>query len=113
MGVQMVSRTAGMNANFLTYDDAKAIGDSISGISGVVVERDIMELIKYGSSSVDSVSIVGTTPSYPQVRDIDQASGRFITQNDIEKTAKVVVLGYSTAQTLFGDADPEAEKIYA
>jgi len=112
MGVQMVSRTAGMNANFLTYDDAKAIGDSISGISGVVVERDIMELIKYGSTSVDSVSIVGTTPSYPQVRDIDQASGRFITQNDIEKTAKVVVLGYSTAQTLFGDADPVGEKIY-
>ena len=40
------------------------------------------------------------------------ASGRFITQNDIEKIAKVVVLGYTTAQTLFGDADPVGEKIY-
>jgi len=112
MGVQMVSRTAGMNSNFLSYDDAKAITDSISGISGVVVERNITELVKYGSNSIDGVSVVGTTPSYPQVRDVEQGSGRFITQKDIDVSAKVVVLGYSTAQTLFGDADPIGEKIY-
>ena len=81
-------------------------------ISGVVVERDISELVKYESTSVDSVSVIGTTPSYPQVRDVTQASGRFITQNDIDNSAKVVVLGNSTAQTLFGDADPVGEKIY-
>ena len=112
MGGQRVSRTAGMNETFLSYDDAQAIDNSISGISGVVVEQDISELIKYGSTSMDSVSVVGTTSSYPEVRDVDQASGRFISQNDIDNSAKVVVLGYSTAQTLFGDADPIGEKIY-
>lgn len=106
------SRNGSMGGTFLTYDDAKAVEDSITGVSGVVVERDISELVKYGSTSVDSVSVVGTTPSYPEVRDIEQASGRFITQNDIDKSAKVVVLGYSTDQTLFGDADPVGEKIY-
>ncbi len=112
MGPQMVSRNAGMNMTFLSYDDAQAISKSISGVSGVVVERDISELIKYGKTSIDGLSVVGTTPSYPQVRDVDQASGRFITQNDIDNSAKVVVLGYNTAQTLFGDADPVGEKIY-
>jgi putative ABC transport system permease protein len=112
MGPQMISRSAGMNTSFLSYDDAQAISDSISGVSGVVVERDISELVKYGSTSIDGVSVVGTTPSYPQVRDVDQALGRFITQNDIDNSAKVVVLGYNTAQTLFGDADPVGEKIY-
>jgi putative ABC transport system permease protein len=112
MGPQMVSRNAGMNETFLSYDDAQAISDSISGVSGVVVERDITELVKYDSNSIDGVSIVGTTPSYPQVRDVSQASGRFITQNDIDKSAKIAVLGYSTAQTLFGEADPVGEKIY-
>ena len=112
MGGQRVSRTAGMNETFLSYDDAQAIDNSISGISGVVVEQDISELIKYGSTSIDSVSVVGTTSSYPEVRDVNQASGRFITQNDIDNSAKVVVLGYSTAQTLFGEADPIGEKIY-
>jgi putative ABC transport system permease protein len=113
MGPQQApSRTSGNNETFLTYDDAKAIQSSISGISGVVVERDITELVKYGSTSVDSVSIIGTTPSYPEVRDVSLASGRFLTQNDIDKSAKVAVLGYTTAQTLFGNADPVGEKIY-
>ncbi|MFZ2098071.1 MAG: ABC transporter permease [Anaerolineales bacterium] len=112
MGLQMVSRNAGTSSNFLTYDDAQAINDSISGVSGVVVERDIAEMVKYGSNSVDGVSVIGTTPSYAQVRDVSQGSGRFITQKDIDNTAKVVVLGYSTAQTLFGEADPIGEKIY-
>jgi putative ABC transport system permease protein len=105
------SRTSGMNENFLTYDDAQAIESSISGISGVVVERDISETIEYGSNSVDSVSVVGTTPSYPEVRDLLVASGRFLTENDINNSAKVVVLGASTAETLFGSADPVGEKI--
>jgi putative ABC transport system permease protein len=113
MGGQMVSRNeGGITGTFLSYDDAQAIDNSISGISGVVVERDISELVKYGNTSVDAVSVIGTTPSYPDVRDVDQASGRFITQNDINNSAKVVVLGYSTAQTLFRETDPVGEKIY-
>jgi putative ABC transport system permease protein len=112
MGPQMVSRNSDSSSTFLTSDDAQAISDSISGVSGVVVERDITELVKYGSSSIDGVSVIGTTSAYAQVRDITQGSGRFITQNDINNTAKIVVLGYSTAQTLFGDADPVGEKIY-
>jgi putative ABC transport system permease protein len=112
MGPQQApSRTSGMNETILTYDDAQAIQSSISGISGVVVERDITELVKYGNTSVDNVSIIGTTPSYPEVRDVSLASGRFLTQNDIDKSAKVAVLGYTTAQTLFGNADPLGEKI--
>jgi len=106
------SRTTGTNGTFLTYDDAEAIETSISGISGVVVERDISEQVKYESTSVDSVSIIGTTPSYADVRDVTQGSGRFLTQKDIDNNAKVAVLGYSTAQTLFGEADPVGEKIY-
>src|SRR4030042_299645 len=112
MSGQIVSRNAGISENFLSYDDAKAIESAISGISGVVVQRDIAELVKYGNTSIDGVSVVGTTPSYAEVRDIPQDTGRFISQNDIDMTAKVVVLGYSTAQSLFGEADPVGEKIY-
>jgi putative ABC transport system permease protein len=111
MGPQMVSRNAGMSSSFLSYDDAQAISEAITGVSGVVVERNLTELVKYGSNSIDGVSVIGTTPSYPQVRDVDQAAGRFITQNDIDYSAKVAVLGYNTAQTLFGEVDPVGEKI--
>jgi putative ABC transport system permease protein len=106
------TRITTTSSNFLSYDDAKAINSSISGISGVVVERDISEQVKYASTSVDSVSVIGTTPSYPLVRGVSLASGRFITQNDIDKSTKVVVLGYTTAQTLFGTTDPVGQNIY-
>jgi putative ABC transport system permease protein len=112
MGGQMVSRNPTTTDNFLTYDDAEAISNSIDGISGVIVERDITEQVKYESNSVDSVSIIGTTPAYAEVRDVPQGSGRFITQTDIENKAKVAVLGYITAQTLFGSSDPVGQKIY-
>ncbi len=111
-GMQAPSRISGSSTNFLTYDDAKAIDSSISGISGVVVEQDVTEQVKYGSSSIDSLSVIGTTPSYADVRSVPLGSGRFITQTDIDNKAKVVVLGYTTAQTLFGDSNPVGEKIY-
>jgi len=111
-GQQAPSRTTATSGTFLTYDDADAIQSSISGITGVVVERDISEQAKYSSTSVDSVSIVGTTPSYADVRDVPQGSGRFLTQTDINNTARVAVLGYTTAQTLFGNTDPVGQKIY-
>jgi putative ABC transport system permease protein len=112
MAPQMISRNSFTSSSFLSYDDAQAISTSISNISGVVVERDITELVKYGSNSIDGVSIVGTTPAYAEVRDVTQGSGRFLTQKDIDNSAKVVVLGYSTAQSLFGNSDPVGEKIY-
>ncbi len=111
-GMQAPSRISGTSTNFLTYDDAKAIESSLSGISGVVVEQDVSEQVKYGSSSIDSVSVIGTTPSYADVRSVPLGSGRFITQTDIDNKAKVVVLGYTTAQTLFGSSNPVGEKIY-
>jgi putative ABC transport system permease protein len=46
------------------------------------------------------------------VREIEVASGRFITQNDLDNSAKVAVLGSSLAQELFGNADPVGEKIW-
>ncbi len=111
-GQQAPSRTAGENETFLTYADAEAIQSSISGISGVVVERDITEQVKYSATSISSVSIIGTTPSYADVRDVVQGSGRYLTQTDIDNKAKVAVLGYTIAQTLFGNTDPVGEKIY-
>ena len=95
----------------LAYDDVAAIRDSINGITGVVAERNVSETAKAGSASVDSVSIVGTTPDLPQVRGLEVASGRFLTQSDLEKSAKVAVLGYSLAQDLFGDANPIGQRI--
>jgi len=106
-----VARQPGGGSGNLTYDDVAAISDGIKGITGVVAERNVSETAKAGGASVDSVSIVGTTPDLLQVRGLEVASGRFLTQSDLDKSAKVAVLGYSLAQDLFGDENPIGQKI--
>ncbi len=98
------------SANFLTFDDMEAIG-KLEGVSGVTTERNTAQLVKFGTTAIDGVSMIGTTPDYPLVRGLEVGEGRFINQNDLERKNKVAVLGYSLAQDLFGDHDPIGQKI--
>src|SRR5512145_718006 len=104
------ARQAGGNSTNLTYDDAEAIG-AIKNITGVLVERNTSQTVKAGTTSMDAVTVIGTTLDYPAIREIEVASGRFLTQKDLDNSAKVAVLGYSLAQDLFGTANPVGQKI--
>ena len=95
----------------LIYDDATAIADQISGVTGVVVEQDATETVKAGEVTLDSISITGTSPDFMNVRDLAVAAGRFYNANDVSGTKKVAVLGYDLAQELFGEADPIGQTI--
>ncbi|MBI5288962.1 MAG: ABC transporter permease [Chloroflexi bacterium] len=59
----------------------------------------------YRGKNIDTL-LVGTEPTYQQVRNFYVGSGRFITQDDVDKKALVVVLGSGVADKLFGSADP-------
>ena len=50
------------------------------------------------------MSIVGTTAGFTAVREYQVAEGRFLTDEDNDRTNKVAVLGYDMAVELFGDA---------
>jgi putative ABC transport system permease protein len=105
------ARQPGGSSTDLTYDDALAIGTSIKNITGVLVERNTSQTVKYSNVSMDAVTVIGTTLDFPEVRELTVANGRFFTQKDLDNTAKVAVLGYSLAQDLFGEANPVGQKI--
>jgi putative ABC transport system permease protein len=86
----------------LVYDDTFAIEDSVTGVAGVAVEQNSSQTVKAGSVTVEDVSLLGTTPNFPSVRDMTIASGRFLSQNDLDRKLKVAVLGSSLAEELFG-----------
>lgn len=104
------ARQAGGNSTSLTYDDAIAIA-AIKNITGVLIERNTSQTVKFENTSMDAVTVVGTTLDYPSIREIEVASGRFLTQKDLDNSAKVAILGYSLAQDLFGTANPVGQKI--
>jgi putative ABC transport system permease protein len=100
-----------MEGSTLTYDDALAIGEKINGIVGVSVEQQTSETVKYSDTAIDSVTIVGTTPDFPSVREVPLGTGRFLTQTDLDRKAKVAILGTSIASELFGDVNPIGQRI--
>ncbi len=104
-------RQPGRDGNMLSYDDVLAISEGVNDITGATAERNFSQTVKAGNISLDEVSVVGTTPDYPEVRDVPLGEGRFLTQEDDDRKAKVAVLGYSLAEDLFGKADPIGQKV--
>ncbi len=97
----------------LDYDDVLAIDAQVSGIAGAAAEQmATSQIVRAGSVSIES-DVTGSMPSFPQVRGVPVAEGRFFTQEDLDRKAKVAVLGYQMAQDLFGEADPIGQSITA
>ena len=94
----------------LVYEDAFAI-ETVNGVKDVVVEQPSSETVKAGNVSIEAVAILGTTPGFPSVRDINVASGRYFNQTDLDRKQKVAVLGASLAEELFGDSPPVGQVV--
>ena len=96
----------------MIYTDVAAIKSQISGVAGVSVEQDASETVKYSAvTTLTSLSVVGTTPDYTTVRGVQIGTGRFITQQDLDRVQKVVVLGSTVATELFGSSNPIGQLI--
>ncbi len=95
----------------LVFDDAAAIQEGISGVTSVVVEQNSSENVKFGDVILEDISILGTTPGFPSVRDMEIADGRYFTDKEIDRKQKMVVLGYDIANELFGEDDPIGQVI--
>jgi putative ABC transport system permease protein len=95
----------------LVFGDAAAILADVSGVAGTVVEQDSNVTVKYGAKTLTDIEIVGTTADFATVRDMTIADGRMYNQNDVDRKQKVIVLGSSLAQQLFGSSSPIGEAL--
>jgi len=95
----------------LTFDDMDAIAQNVTNINGVSAEQSTMQDVKGGSTTLEDISVVGTTTDFTKVREYAVAEGRFVTDADNDRTNKVVVLGYDVAQELFGDQNVVGQSV--
>jgi putative ABC transport system permease protein len=95
----------------LVYDDAFAIEEKVKGVVAVVVEQWAEQTVKAGNITLQDVAILGTTPGFPSVRDMQVDQGRYFKQEEVDQKQKVAVLGYSLAQELFGESDPIGQTV--
>jgi putative ABC transport system permease protein len=90
----------------LVFDDAAAIADGVAGVKAVIVEQQASENVKYNGTTLEDVTILGSTADFPSVRDMDVAEGRYFNDTDVNRKQKVAVLGSTLATELFGDSNP-------
>lgn len=94
----------------LVLEDAKAIASQVPSIKEVAPQRQSQSPIVYRNLNASSL-VVGTTPDFLSVRSFDMAKGRFLTEQDVERSNQVVALGADIATRFFGTRDPIGEQI--
>ncbi|HET7746074.1 MAG TPA: ABC transporter permease [Vicinamibacteria bacterium] len=77
---------------------------SCAGIAPLELPR--VDLVKYGREKVQTSQMIGTTPAYEFVHDTYAEKGRFLSNTDVNRGAKVAVIGAEIAETLFPHVDP-------
>jgi putative ABC transport system permease protein len=96
----------------LTISDANAISSRTAApdVQAAAPTQSAGLEIDNGSTNW-TTSVVGTTPSWLEVRARKLAEGSFITAKDQARANPVVVLGPSTADELFGALDPVGQSV--
>jgi len=95
----------------LAYDDIAAIEVNVTGITGVSAEQTTNQEVKGGDVTLESISIVGTTADFTAVREYQVDEGRFLTDEDNDRSNKVAVLGADIADELFGDGQAVGQSV--
>jgi len=95
--------------NTLTLADAEAIAQKES-VSGVAPSVNGRAQLVWGSNNY-STSLEGTTESFPEVRNVQVAQGRFFSNFEVKKQFNVAVVGTEIVTNLFGGSNPIGETI--
>ena len=92
-------------AQTLTEEDAQAIALEVEGVVVAAPALRGSGQVVAGNANW-STQFFGTTNDYLIARDWPLASGRLFEPNELSGSGKVALIGLTTAQQLFGDADP-------
>jgi putative ABC transport system permease protein len=97
----------GASAASLTNDDVEAIASLASSISAIAPEYSARgQQVAYSGENYQT-TVLGVTPAYLTVANWQIERGRFIESLDLTNRAKVVVLGPTVVEEVFGDlVDP-------
>ena len=98
------------NAVTLTEEDAKAIAADCPAVAAAAPSSRGAAQVIYGNNNW-ATSVLGTTPDYLTIREIEIQSGSSFTTQDVDAASKAALIGKTVAGNLFGGADPVGQII--
>ena len=113
LGGDIMSRAPGRRSMTLTWDDARAMEQSLPGAYLVVAMRARRgRRARAGSRDTALPVLVGSTEGYVQAWNWPLSEGRDISRADVQYGAKVALIGDAIARSLFGEASPLGQVVY-
>jgi macrolide transport system ATP-binding/permease protein len=104
-----VSQEAGATTR-LNFEDAKALKNELSEVKEVSPSVNGRGQVTFLNKNW-STQIIGASPPYARIRAAQPLVGRFITDEENSKRARVAVVGETVISELFGDKNPIGEMI--
>jgi putative ABC transport system permease protein len=90
----------------ITANDARAIRKYSELASAVMLDSGGGGRITYRDRSIEQTRITGVTGEYVDFSSYDAERGRLMSPTEVDTARPVAVLGWGTADRLFGDIDP-------
>jgi len=94
----------------ITPLDARAIRRYSDLASAVMLDSTSSGRITYRDKSIDSTRVQGVTGEYVNFSTFDAERGRLMSPTEVETSRPVCVIGWQTADRLFGDATDPIDK---
>jgi putative ABC transport system permease protein len=111
-GTEQGLKGAGAQSQNLTLDDMRSLQEQLgASVAAIEAEQQTGRWQVTTSGQNWNTQVTGVTEDYTAVRDWPMESGTFFTTSDLNVNAQVAVIGQTTAQNLFGDADAVGQTI--
>jgi putative ABC transport system permease protein len=100
----------GGTQNDLTLADGRAVRERVRGVRWVAPFSIGSAPARYGEKSREAM-IIGTSAEFRRIRKLELTSGRFLPEGDLERDARICVIGAKIREELFGTRSPLGEFI--
>jgi putative ABC transport system permease protein len=97
----------------VTMEDYERMRDSMTTAKAVAALDDHNIDIRAGNERLENTDVMGVSSNYAEVRNINIAQGRFITEADDDHRAEAVFIGADVAARLFPNVDPIGKLVRA
>jgi putative ABC transport system permease protein len=95
----------------ITYDDADYVAERLKTPATFARFCSDRMVISYGTKQAKDIELMGTEPTYFDIKNIGLASGRIFTPQEVRVGAPVLVIGDLLAEKLFEGLDPLEKEV--
>ncbi|HST77556.1 MAG TPA: ABC transporter permease [Verrucomicrobiae bacterium] len=109
-GGSNASVSLGAGGDYLTVEDMKAVQQQVPGIQAASPMLELHDRISVGNGKERDILVLGVSPQYETVRNLQVLAGRFFDDDDGMSRAKVAVVTMQFAQTVYGNVSSAVGK---